>query len=297
MRFPEAIERDPAIEAWLREQRPELAAIARRWFAQMRECGREVRELMHDGCPTACVGDAAFAYVGVYRAHANVGFFHGAGLEDPRGLLEGTGKDMRHVKIRPGVEVDSAGLAALIRHAYADIKVRLEAERGAPLAQASSVPTSIDEYIAAAAPTARPLLEEIRRLVRAAAPQAEELISYRMPAFRQHGILIYFAAFKQHIGVFPPVSGDTKLVQALAPYAGPKGNLKFPIERKLPSVLIRRIVKLRLEQNLARASAKPSGARRRARPTGTRAGSSAPAGRRSATSARGPAGRRSGPGA
>lgn len=131
-RFPEAIERDPAIEAWLTKQKPELAAIARRWFGQMRACGREVRELMHDGCPTACVGDAAFAYVGAYRAHANVGFFHGAELEDPRGLLEGAGKHMRHVKIRPGVEADAAGLAALIRQAYADIKVRVEAERGAP---------------------------------------------------------------------------------------------------------------------------------------------------------------------
>lgn len=131
-RFPEAVERDPAIEAWLTKQKPELAAIARRWFGQMRECGRDVRELMHDGCPTACVGDAAFAYVGAYRAHANVGFFHGAELEDPRGLLEGTGKHMRHVKIRPGVEADAAGLAALIRRAYADIKVRVEAERGEP---------------------------------------------------------------------------------------------------------------------------------------------------------------------
>lgn len=165
------------------------------------------------------------------------------------------------------------------------------------VAKAPSVPTSIDEYIAAAAPAARPLLKEIRRVVRAVAPQAEELISYRMPAFRQHGILIYFAAFKQHIGVFPPVSGDTKLVQALAPYAGPKGNLRFPTDRPLPSALLRRIVKLRLEQNLARASAKPGRAQPRARPTGARAGSSAPAGRRSATSARGPAGRRSGPGA
>lgn len=118
------------------------------------------------------------------------------------------------------------------------------------------VPSTIEQYIAGSAPEARPLLKEIRRVVRAAAPEAEEVISYRMPAFRQHGILIYFAAFKHHIGVFPPVSGDAKLEEALEPYAGPKGNLRFPMDRPVPHALIRRIVRLRLKQNLARASAK-----------------------------------------
>lgn len=115
-------------------------------------------------------------------------------------------------------------------------------------------PANIDEYIAASAPAARVILKEIRRVVRAAAPGAEELISYRMPAFKQHGIVIYFAAFKHHIGVFPPVSGDARLEQALEPYAGPKGNLRFPMDRPIPYALIRRIVKLKLKQNLARAS-------------------------------------------
>ena len=119
-------------------------------------------------------------------------------------------------------------------------------------------PANIDEYIAAAPPAVRPILKEIRRVIRAAAPEAEELISYRMPAFRQHGILIYFAAFKSHIGVFPPVSGDAKLQKALEPYAGPKGNLKFPLDRSIPYALIRRIVQFKVKQNLARASAKPS---------------------------------------
>jgi uncharacterized protein YdhG (YjbR/CyaY superfamily) len=118
------------------------------------------------------------------------------------------------------------------------------------------VPANIDEYIAAAAPAARPLLVKIRRVARAAAPEAEEVISYRVPAFRQRGILIYFAAFKDHIGVFPPVSGDAELERALQPYAGPKGNLKFPMDRPIPYALIRRIVKLRLKQNAAPRSAK-----------------------------------------
>ena len=130
--FPEAVRRNPTIEVWLEERVPELGAIARTWFQKMRECGPDVREVMHDGCPTACVEDAAFAYVGVFRAHVNVGFFRGADLHDPSSLLEGTGKRMRHVKIRPGVDLDSAALAALISGAYADMKVRLSSTAGAP---------------------------------------------------------------------------------------------------------------------------------------------------------------------
>jgi uncharacterized protein YdhG (YjbR/CyaY superfamily) len=127
------------------------------------------------------------------------------------------------------------------------------------MGKGTPVPANIDEYIATTAPAARRRLEEIRRVIREAAPEAEELISYRMPAFTQGGILIYFAAFKHHIGVFPPVSGDAKLELALEPYAGPKGNLRFPMDRPFPYALIRRIVRLKLKQNLARASAMSSG--------------------------------------
>jgi hypothetical protein len=128
LRFSGAVKRNPAIDAWLNEQVPELGAIARSWFVQMRECGDDVRELMHDGCPVACVGDAPFGYVNVFKSHVNVGFFLGAGLEDPAGLLEGTGKRMRHVKVRPGAQLDVAALCALVDLAYVDIKARLEAE-------------------------------------------------------------------------------------------------------------------------------------------------------------------------
>ena len=128
-RFSGAVRRDPAVDAWLSRQPPELGAVARRWFERMRTCGSDVREVMHDGCPTACVEDAAFAYVAVFRAHANVGFFRGAELRDPAGLLEGTGKRMRHVKVKPGIDLDSAALEALIEAAYADMKARLKAVR------------------------------------------------------------------------------------------------------------------------------------------------------------------------
>jgi hypothetical protein len=104
-----------------------LDAIARRWFNVIRECGGDVRELLHDGCPTACVDDAAFAYVNAFRAHVNVGFFRGADLEDPAGLLEGTGKRMRHVKLRPDDDTDAAALTRLIEAAYTDMKRRIQA--------------------------------------------------------------------------------------------------------------------------------------------------------------------------
>ncbi len=123
--FYGGVRRDPAIDRWLDERSPELGAIARRWFERLRSCGEDVRELMHDGCPTTCVADAPFGYVGVYRAHVNVGFFHGAELPDPARLLQGEGKRMRHVKARPGAEPDAAALDALISAAYADLHSRL----------------------------------------------------------------------------------------------------------------------------------------------------------------------------
>lgn len=123
--FSGALAVDPAIEPWLEAQPSELASIARKWFLVMRGCGADVRELFHDGCPNVCVQDAPFAYVNVFKAHVNVGFFHGASLADPAGLLEGTGKYMRHVKLRPGRVMDDSWLQALINASYQDISVRL----------------------------------------------------------------------------------------------------------------------------------------------------------------------------
>ena len=126
LRFDGAQERDPAVDAWLSERAGELGAMAREWFEVMRECGDEVRELVHDGCPVACLGDVPFWYVNVFTAHVNVGFFHGAALKDPVGLLLGTGKRMRHVKLRPGTPTNAAALRDLIEAAYRDIKGRVE---------------------------------------------------------------------------------------------------------------------------------------------------------------------------
>ena len=109
----------------MREHSGELGAIARRWFEVMRDCGDDVRELLHDGHPTACVGDGAFAYVNAFRDHVNVGFFRGAEIADPGRLLEGTGKCMRHVKLGPGRDVDAVMLKKLVETAYADMKRRL----------------------------------------------------------------------------------------------------------------------------------------------------------------------------
>ena len=126
LRFSGSMKRDRAIDAWFCEQRDELRPIAEQWFEQMRQSGGDVRELMHDGCPVACVREAPFGYVATFRVHVNVGFFRGARLDDPAGLLEGSGKRMRHVKLRPGRAVDEAALQGLISAAYADIRRRLE---------------------------------------------------------------------------------------------------------------------------------------------------------------------------
>jgi len=124
LRFPGAVKTDRAIETWFEEQPDDLSAIARKWFEVMRACGNDVRELIHDHQPTACVGDAAFGYVDAFTAHVNVGFFRGAELDDPAGLLEGTGKFMRHVKLRLGRPLDSKALKTLIETAYADMRRR-----------------------------------------------------------------------------------------------------------------------------------------------------------------------------
>lgn len=121
--------RDAAVESWLTDEPIGLRSIAREWFAQMRRCGDDVRELMHDGCPVACVDDAPFGYVNSFKNHVNVGFFYGAMLEDPAGTLEGSGKRMRHVKLTPDSDIDAQSLRNLIGAAYVDIKARLTAER------------------------------------------------------------------------------------------------------------------------------------------------------------------------
>jgi hypothetical protein len=129
LRFDGAVKRDPAVEAWWMEQREELRVIARRWFRVMRRCGDDVREVLHDDQPTACIGDAAFAYVDAFTAHVNVGFFLGVTLEDPARLLQGRGKFMRHVKLVPHRPVDAAALTRLIEDAYAGMSALVAPRR------------------------------------------------------------------------------------------------------------------------------------------------------------------------
>ena len=121
-----AVESDLAIDGWMKEHAGELGTIAQKWFQVMRKCGDEVRELLHDGCPTACLGDAAFGYVNVFTSHVNLGFFQGSLLPDPARLLQGTGKWMRHVNLKPGTATNVAALSRLIDAAYMDIKQRVE---------------------------------------------------------------------------------------------------------------------------------------------------------------------------
>src|ERR1700690_3114124 len=126
LRFNGAVGRGPPIDAWMKEHVGELGAIAHHWFEALRKCGDEVRELLHDGHPVAYLGDAPFGYVNVFTSHVNVGFFHGASLPDPERLLQGAGKFMRHVKLRPETATKAAALSRLIDAAYSDIKARVE---------------------------------------------------------------------------------------------------------------------------------------------------------------------------
>jgi hypothetical protein len=128
LRFFGSVKRDPAIETWMKAHTGDLGVIAQHWFGVMRKCGDNVRELLHDGHPTACIADAAFGYVNVFKAHVNVGFFRGAEIADPEGLLEGTGKFMRHVKLRPDRAFNATALTKLIDTAYTDMKERVQAE-------------------------------------------------------------------------------------------------------------------------------------------------------------------------
>jgi hypothetical protein len=126
LRYDGAQKRDPAVDAWLQRHQGELGDFARQWFQRMRNCGNDVSELVHDGCPVACLGDLPFAYVNVFSTHVNVGFYQGAALPDPAHLLHGTGKFMRHVKLKPGSYTDTTALAHLIEAAYSDIKLHIK---------------------------------------------------------------------------------------------------------------------------------------------------------------------------
>jgi hypothetical protein len=131
-RLSAGVKRDAAVDIWLTDRPAELRPIVQKWFSHMRQCGDDVRDLMHDGCPVACVEDAPFGYVNAFKTHVNVGFFYGAMLDDPAGLLEGSGKRMRHVKLDPSREFNAGALSNLIDAAYLDIKVRLGADGPSP---------------------------------------------------------------------------------------------------------------------------------------------------------------------
>jgi hypothetical protein len=126
LRLNNTLLHDPAIDAWFAARPNQLGQLARSWFEVMRVCGDEVREVLHDGCPVACLGDVPFACVNAFTAHVNLGFFQGASLRDPARLLEGSGKAMRHIKLRPGADSSDAAITHLIHSAYAEIKTRIE---------------------------------------------------------------------------------------------------------------------------------------------------------------------------
>jgi uncharacterized protein YdhG (YjbR/CyaY superfamily) len=132
------------------------------------------------------------------------------------------------------------------------------------MATERGVPESIDEYIAAFSPDVQAILQQVRQAVHRAAPEAQEIISYQMPAFKLNGVLVYFAAFKKHIGFYPPCKGDARLEKAASPYAGEKGNLRFPLDQPIPFELIERITKFRVKQDVAKPTTRAKKAKARA---------------------------------
>lgn len=126
--FGGAAKLDPQIDGLFAEPEDVLRRTALTWFERMRACGGDVRECLHDGCPVACVGDAPFGYVNVFKSHASVGFFQGAALDDPASVMVGAGRRMRHVKLRAGGPVNETALRALVQAAYRDIRMRLQCD-------------------------------------------------------------------------------------------------------------------------------------------------------------------------
>jgi hypothetical protein len=211
LRFSGTARRDPQIEAWFSGLTDPLGPIARTWFDCLRGCGDDVREILHDGCPMACVGDAPFGYVNAFKAHANVGFFYGAMLADPASLLEGTGKRMRHIKLRPGEEVDAGALGDLIEAAYYDIRQRLLAAephtKKAKAIMKKSKSGSKEEASKGDSPTQlsdwrSEMLAQVRKLIKQADPEVVEEVKWRKPSNSMLGVPVW-----EHDGII--CTGET----------------------------------------------------------------------------------------
>lgn len=184
-RISHTARRDPAVEAWFADGNPHRL-MARGWFQRMRRCGPDVREAIHDGCPVACVGDVAFGYVNAFTAHASVGFFRGATLPDPEGLLEGTGKAMRHVKLRPGRAIDERALSELIVAAYDDIRKRKGSTDMKKTSKATGAASSTE-----AGDWRVETLARVRDLILAADPEITEEVKWRKPSNNMRGVPVW----------------------------------------------------------------------------------------------------------
>lgn len=117
---------------------------------------------------------------------------------------------------------------------------------------------SVDEYIAAAEPTMKKALKDIRKTIKSTAPKAEEVISYQMPGYKYHGMLVFFAAWKNHISLYPAPWGADALKKEMSAYEGSKGTIKFPLDKPMPLALIKKMVKYRMKENELKASLKKS---------------------------------------
>jgi len=215
-RFASAVRRDPRVEAWFLGLTDPMRLMAREWFERMRGLGPDVRELLHDGYPVACVGEAAFAYVNAFKAHAAVGFYRGALLPDPAGSLEGDGKRMRHVKLRPSKELDEKALEELITAAYRDMRQQLGQEGSSLKKAATPMKTSTSAATKAKATTSPSklidgrikelgdwrgeTLAKIRTLIKQAVPDVVEEWKWRgVPIWERGGIICTGETYKDYV--------------------------------------------------------------------------------------------------
>jgi len=246
---------------------------------------REVRTLLHAADPEVAetikrtdrpyfVLQGNIAALQATKDHVNVFLYDGGLTPDPEGLITGGHDNVtgRTIALRQGGLLNAPALTVMIKHIITTNRaggwrrVQRAAEATQDRGQASTMATqwtSIDAYIAGAPPERRPLLEELRAAIRAAAPEAEETISYGMPAFAQHGILVYFASLKHHIGLYPTASGIAAFQVELGTFEGSKGAVRLPVDRRLPLELIQRIVRFRVEEQRRKAADKAARPRQR----------------------------------
>jgi uncharacterized protein YdhG (YjbR/CyaY superfamily) len=265
---------DPRVDAYIAALPAWQQAICREVRALLHAADPDVTETIKRTNRPYFVLQGNIAALQATKDHVNIFLYDGGLTPDPEGIVTGghNNTTARTIAVRQGDTINAPALTAMVKHIIAtnraggwrQVKRAGDStDSGGHTMNRTTRWASIDAYIAAAPPERRPLLEELRATIRAAAPEAEETISYNMPAFAQNGTLVYFATMKNHIGFYPTASGIAAFQEDLAAYEGTKGAIHFPLDRPLPLDLIQRIVRFRVEENRRTAATKTRSSRDR----------------------------------